>query len=82
MSSPRLGVSISGIRFGERLMTSSNAYRSNAENCLRMAQTACNDRDRPFWLNPAQSWLQLAEHSARAGADLNAQDAGHSAETH
>jgi hypothetical protein len=63
-------------------MTSTNAYRSNAENCLRMAQTACNDRDRPFWLNLAQSWLQLAEHSARAGADLNAQDAGHSAETH
>jgi putative IMPACT (imprinted ancient) family translation regulator len=51
----------------------SNAYRSNAENCLRMAQTASNDRDRPFWLNLAQSWLQLAEHSARAGADLGAE---------
>jgi hypothetical protein len=47
-----------------------------------MAQTACNDRDRPFWLNLAQSWLPLAEHSARAGSDLDAQDAGHGAQTH
>ena len=41
-------------------------YRTNAEDCLRMAQTVENDRDKSFWLNLAQSWLQLAEHSVRS----------------
>jgi hypothetical protein len=35
-------------------MTSNNIYRNNAEDCLRMAQTAANDGDRPFWLTLAQ----------------------------
>jgi hypothetical protein len=47
-------------------MSSNVLYRANAEDCLRMAQTVENDRDRSFWLNLAQSWLQLAEHSARS----------------
>jgi hypothetical protein len=51
-------------------MSSKNVYRSNAENCLRMAQTTGSDHDKPFWLNLAQSWLQLAEHSARSGAEV------------
>ncbi|HEY6993875.1 MAG TPA: hypothetical protein VH397_09200 [Xanthobacteraceae bacterium] len=45
-------------------MSASDEYRSNAENCLRMAQTVHNLQDKPFWLTLAQSWLQLAEHSA------------------
>jgi hypothetical protein len=44
-------------------MSSNEYYRTNAEDCLRMAQAARDDRDKPFWLNLAQSWLQLAEHS-------------------
>ena len=46
-------------------MSTSDEYRSNAESCLRMAQTVHNLQDRPFWLTLAQSWLQLAEHSKR-----------------
>ena len=30
-------------------MSSDNLYRNNAEDCLRMAQAAVNDGDRPFW---------------------------------
>jgi hypothetical protein len=51
-------------------MSSTNAYRMNAEECLRIARTAHDDR--PFWLSLAQSWLDLAEHSARA-ADVDAE---------
>jgi hypothetical protein len=47
-------------------MNSTNAYRVNAEECLRIAKAAHTDR--PFGLSLAQSWLHLAEHSAR-GAD-------------
>jgi len=50
-------------------MSANNVYRSNAEDCLRMAQTAANDSDRPFWLTLAQSWLRLAEHAARGGGE-------------
>ena len=63
-------------------MSSKSVYRSNAENCLRMAQTTGSDRDKPFWLNLAQSWLQLAEHSARSGAECETQDPRAGAETH
>jgi hypothetical protein len=47
-------------------MSSNNIYRNNAEDCLRMAQTAVNDGDRPSWLTLAQSWLRLAERAAGA----------------
>jgi hypothetical protein len=45
-------------------MSSNSAYRLNAEDCLRMAASAQDERDKPFWIALAQSWLQLAEHSA------------------
>jgi hypothetical protein len=48
-------------------MNSTSMYRMNAEHCLRIARTANDQRDRPFWLSLAQSWLHLAEHSARGG---------------
>jgi hypothetical protein len=51
-------------------MAVSDEYRSNAESCLRMAQTAHNLQDRPFWLTLAQSWLQLAEQSARGDGEF------------
>ena len=57
-------------------MSSSNVYRTNAETCLRMAWTAQDERDKPFWLTLAQSWLRLAEHSARGRADLQAEGSG------
>jgi hypothetical protein len=53
-------------------MNSTNMYRMNAEDCLRIARTAHDERDRPFWLSLAQSWLHLAEHSAR-GTDFDAE---------
>jgi hypothetical protein len=46
-------------------MSSANDYRINAEDCLRMAQTASEERDRPLWATMAQSWLRLAEHADR-----------------
>ncbi len=48
-------------------MSSANDYRINAEDCLRMAQRASEDRDRPLWATMAQSWLRLAEHAERVG---------------
>ena len=50
-------------------MSANNIYRGNAEDCLRMVQTAPNDSDRPFWLTLAQSWLRLAEHAARSSGE-------------
>jgi hypothetical protein len=55
-----------------------NEYRSNAEDCLRMAKTAPEDGDRPLWVTMAQSWLRLAEHADRMRRGLAADDtAGH-----
>jgi hypothetical protein len=51
-------------------MSSTNLYRSNAEDCLRMAAAALDQRDKPFWLALAQSWLNLAECAARGGGEL------------
>ena len=59
-------------------MSGNNIYRNNAEDCLRMAQAAVNDGDRPFWLTLAQSWLRLAERAARGARrkrNANAQPA-------
>ncbi|HEY7243599.1 MAG TPA: hypothetical protein VH678_06905 [Xanthobacteraceae bacterium] len=49
-------------------MGSNEQYRTNAEDCLRKARTAEDDRDKPFWLNLAQSWLQLAEQRSRTNS--------------
>jgi hypothetical protein len=46
-------------------MSSATDYRINAEDCLRMAQQASEERDRPLWATMAQSWLRLAEHADR-----------------
>jgi hypothetical protein len=46
-------------------MSSANDYRINAEDCLRMAKNAAEERDRPLWATMAQSWLRLAEHADR-----------------
>jgi len=63
-------------------MGSNNIYRRNAENCLRMAQTALGDRDKPFWLNLAQSWLRLAEHAARGGDEVETHEFPVASDTH
>ena len=46
-------------------MSSIDEYRLNAEDCLRMAQAAQDDNDRPLWVTLAQSWLRLAEQADR-----------------
>jgi hypothetical protein len=51
-------------------MSSTRAYRENAEHCLRMAQTTSDESERPFWLSLAQSWLHLAEHSVLRHVDV------------
>jgi len=56
-------------------MNATSMYRMHAEDCLRIARTAHDERDRPFWLSLAQSWLHLAERSAR-GSDLDAAELG------
>jgi hypothetical protein len=59
-------------------MSTKADYRANAEDCLRKAQAAQYDEERPFWLNLAQSWLQLAQYStrSRAGLDTNQPEFG------
>jgi hypothetical protein len=49
-------------------MSTSCVYRTRAEDCLRIARTAQDERDKPFWLDLAMSWLELAEHSARSAS--------------
>ena len=46
-------------------MGSPNEYRDIAQDCLRMAVIAEDERDRPLWVTMAQSWIQLAEHVSR-----------------
>jgi hypothetical protein len=46
------------------MKSSIEEYRTNAEDCLRMAQ-AQGDDDRPLWVTLAQSWLRLAEQADR-----------------
>jgi hypothetical protein len=53
-------------------MSSQERYRANAEDCLRMARSVRNECDRPFWLNLAQSWLQLAEQSVQNDRSMRA----------
>jgi hypothetical protein len=59
-------------------MSTKTDYRANAEDCLRKAQTAQHEQEKPFWLNLAQSWLQLAQYStqSRPRNDLNTPNLG------
>lgn len=49
-------------------------YRTIAEDCLRKAQTVESDDEKPFWLNLAQSWLQLAQQSLRKTVRVDADE--------
>ena len=42
----------------------------NAEDCLRMAKGAQDQRDIPLWVTLAQSWLRLAEHADRVAEEF------------
>src|SRR5258706_9980010 len=42
---------------GDCSMSSANDYRTNAEDCLRMAKQASEERDPPLSATMAQSWL-------------------------
>jgi hypothetical protein len=63
-------------------VSSNNIYRSNAQDCLRMAQATPDERDKPFWLTLAQSWLRLAEHAARGGDELDTHEPPVGSDTH
>jgi hypothetical protein len=49
---------------------SSIEYRTNAEDCLRLARADRNEHDRPLWVTLAQSWLRLAEHADRLSKEV------------
>ena len=51
------------------MKSSIDEYRTNAEDCLRMAQVQGED-DRPLWVTLAQSWLRLAEEADRISARI------------
>jgi hypothetical protein len=55
-------------------MSSANEYRDIAQDCLRMAVIAEDERDRPLWVTMAQSWIQLAEHVSRLNIGSDADD--------
>jgi hypothetical protein len=57
-----------------------NEYRSIAEDCLRQAYAAEDERDRPLWATMAQSWLLLAEHARQLSSDEELVDEGEAAE--
>ena len=63
-------------------MSSNRDYRSNAEDCLRKARTAENDGEKPFWINLAQSWLQLAEQSAQSDDEPEARGSRVGSDSH
>jgi hypothetical protein len=63
-------------------MSPNNIYRNNAEDCLRMAQAAADERDKPFWLTLAQSWLRLAEHAAHGGDEAETHEPPVASDTH
>jgi hypothetical protein len=52
------------------MTNSTDSYRSNAEECLRLAGLDRNEHDRPLWVTLAQSWLRLAEHADRLNDDV------------
>jgi hypothetical protein len=52
------------------MKSSTDSYRSNAEECLRLASLDRNENDRPLWVTLAQSWLRLAEHADRVNEDV------------
>jgi hypothetical protein len=41
-------------------------HRKCAEECVAMAQSSDDNKDKALWLTLAQSWVRLAEHVARA----------------
>lgn len=45
-------------------------HRRCAEECVAMARSAEDDKDKALWLALAQSWVRLAEHAARAQTTL------------
>jgi hypothetical protein len=50
-------------------------HRKCAEECVAMAQTAEDQKDKALWLTLAQSWVRLAEQVARVrGSQRDAAD--------
>jgi hypothetical protein len=54
-------------------MSTINVYRENAQECMRIAESSGNERDRPLWIAMAQSWLRLAEQAAAKGLAVEAE---------
>jgi hypothetical protein len=54
---------------GDVKMGTNDNHRKFAEQCIAMARAADGDRDKALWLTLAQSWVRLAEHVARTGAE-------------
>jgi hypothetical protein len=50
-------------------MSTSNVYRENAQECLRIAETTHDEGDRHLWITMAHSWIRLAELMATGSPD-------------
>ena len=50
-------------------MSTTNVYRDNAEECLRIAETTRDKTDRQLWITMAQSWMRLAEQTRSYSAE-------------
>jgi hypothetical protein len=46
-------------------------YRSHAEDCLRIAETAKKKNGKALWITLARSWLLLAEDAERVNTQFS-----------
>jgi hypothetical protein len=44
-------------------MNKNDEYRANAAECQRMARFTRNESEKRTWLEMAESWLRLIQHS-------------------
>ena len=58
------------LRIGERQHEYQQHLPQQRAGLLADGASKPDERDKPFWLTLAQSWLRLAEHAAREGGEL------------
>ena len=60
-------------------MSTTNVYRENAQECLRIAESTRDQSDKHLWMTMARSWIRLAEQMASGSADAEQPPIGESA---
>ena len=51
------------------VMSKSDEYRANAEDCQRMSRGAWNPTDKATWLQMAEDWLRMIPPPDRSASD-------------